>query len=94
MTDRVHKVVDDVDRTRSSQARTNGFRLRGVQLNDRDVVDPPETAEALGVTGSGKHVVTGLEKLRDQSRPDITGRTGHKNSHTPNVDVMGALQTR
>ena len=94
LTDGVHQVVDDVDRAGSCQRRARRFGFGSIQLHRRDVVDPPETPEPLGVAGSGKHVMTGREELRNQSRPDITGRAGHKNSHTPNVDIPGALQTR
>ena len=85
LTDAVHQVIDHVDRTGNSQARASRFGVGDVELHGRDVVDPPETAEPLGVATGGEHVMAGLEKCGDQPRSDVAGRARHKNSHSPQL---------
>ena len=86
LTDPVHQVIDHVDRTRDvpgqGKRALRRHRIRRVEFDRYDIVEPTETLEAGRVSGRGRDLVTFRQQRGDQARTNIAGSTGYQNPHT------------
>jgi hypothetical protein len=88
--DRVHQVVGNIHAiNRAGQY----FGIMGVAGYNGHAPDPLSIAQSLGVTREHYHIHSGVQQLRNEASPDISGSTGNKSAHTFSVVALVTSRT-
>ena len=66
-----------------------------VKRDMTDMVMPAEIRQPIRVSGSGDNVITLVEELSDETRADVSGSAGNKNSHgSHRTEIPAAIESK